>query len=131
MKRIRFSLLSLLVGVVLAGGVGWLNVRKPPVLYATAQNRAFYAHSYGWPFVTYFARPEEPCPTLPPLDDPEIAVYRQKIFELMWLGPPKELHWQWPGLAANIAIGLAIPIAALLACEFALRRWGRKDFVGR
>jgi len=34
--------------------------------------------------------------------------------------------WKWPALAADIGIGLAIPIAGLLACEFVLRRWGKK-----
>ena len=31
--------------------------------------------------------------------------------------------WHWPALALNIAVGLAIPIAGLLVCEFVLRRY--------
>ena len=37
--------------------------------------------------------------------------------------PFRVWSWHWSALVTNIAIGLAIPIAGLQACEFVLRRY--------
>jgi len=37
--------------------------------------------------------------------------------------------WKWRPLIINIAIGLAIPIAGLFACEFVLRRYAPRPKV--
>jgi len=44
-------------------------------------------------------------------------------FDMVALVDDDGLNWNWPALAFNIAIGLAIPIVGLLTCEFVLRRY--------
>jgi len=100
LKRFRFSLLSLLVGVVLAGGVVWLNMRAFGVFSGEPAHGyphdpvSYVARSYGWPclslrvFITFDPKGTEA----------ENERRRQQ----------PHYRWKVPGLAANIAIGFAI-----------------------
>ena len=100
MKRFRFSLLSLLVGVVLAGGVLWLNVRpnktQSEIVFVnmdgTREFDTFSKSCSGWPWAYYSS---------------------DSLFGAYWL---------WPFLAANIAIGLAIVFGCAGVCEWLVRR---------
>ena len=103
-KRFRFSLLSLLVGVLLTGGVGWLNVRTRKDFTAT-HAVTVERHSFGWPFT---AR----------LEDFVVTKAQNTIDRFP--------EWRWPGLVANIAIGLAIVFCGAGACEYVVRRRGKK-----
>jgi hypothetical protein len=120
MKRFRFSLLSLLVGAVLAGGVVYLNVRPGTPLHSEvpvipigevktfSPKYILESRVFGWPFRA----------------------------SSKWIGQKASRHagpdsiegreWQWPGLAANIAIGLAIVIGGAGVCEHVVRRRGKK-----
>ena len=119
MKRFRFSLLSLLVGVVLAGGVGGLNVR--PSIFASGKYQLVMGdtHLYGWPLVAYrgIAWPEGLQLNSDVAADREVLNY---ILSLPADG------WSWPALAANIAIGLAIVFGGAGACEWRVRRRAAK-----
>ena len=128
----RFRLLSYVAAMLLLAGV--LGMNLTPLRYAEYasflhpdvdvidddENRPVaglsdttFVVEYGWPFLAatgaiscfddFTSRREESCP---PFDE-------------------MNRTWHLPALAANIAIGLAIPIAGLFACEFVLRRWGR------
>ena len=118
MKRFRFSLLSLLVGVVLAGGVVFLNVRpstysSPPPAYRDESGMiltTFYStevSEYGWPFVV--------CEHLLFTDPARSA-----------LAPRGEYFVRMPSLAANIAIGLVIVFGGAGVCEWLVRRRATK-----
>ena len=115
MKRVRFSLLSLLVGVVLAGGVGWLNVRTflydselPPPLLAFvdiklgSRTPVILSRWYGWPMDAYRQR---------------FSLQQEVSGSVM-----ESLDWHWLGFAANIAIGLAIVFGGAGVCEYVIRR---------
>ena len=106
MKRFRFSLLSLLVGVVLAGGVVWLNA-QPVGVYTSAsvaisQEPVEFqvgAH-YGWPLHAYYKRRDK------------LISGRSRV--------------SWSAAAANTAIGLAIVFGGAGACEWLVRRRAAK-----
>jgi len=100
MKRFRFSLLSLVVGVVLAGGVVWLNLRPRADWVECSHGGIEQEHSYGWPFK---------------------ARYR-----FVWPHEPDSYGWLWKGLAVNIAIGLAIVFGGAGVCEWLVRRRAAK-----
>ena len=105
-KRFRFSLLSLLVGVVLAGGFVCLNVYPTHNKPETLQD-----DWHGWP----------------------LGAYRQIVMHINWPAeyshlPSRQLRseWHWPSLAANIAIGFAIVFGGAGVCEFVVRRRAAK-----
>ncbi len=92
MKRFRFSLLSLVVGVVLAGGVGYLNMRPSEFIEGSDPLIQTARLEYGWPFVA--------C-------------------EWWWW---EDYLWHWLALCANILVGLAIVFGGAGANEYVLRR---------
>ena len=106
MKRFRFSLLSLLVGVMLAGGVVWLNV-QPLGVYASARvaitqepvEFQIGAH-YGWPLHAYYKRRDK------------LISGRSRV--------------TWSAAAIDIAIGLAIVFGGAGVCEYVVRRRTKK-----
>jgi len=129
MKRFRFSLLSLVVGVVLAGGVVWLNMRgniypellpfevavssgdpsdEPTVIWTGER----VIRSSGWPWcfcsVPRFLNLSEKPPDVP---------LPREVFQK---------RWSWPSLSANIAIGLAIVFGGAGVCEYVVRRRSAK-----
>ena len=106
MKRFRFSLLSLLVGVLLAGGVGWMNMR-PTV--AEIPNGDVWRY-YGWPYHTYTE-----CT---PASGATFHIWGGRIRRRMG----NHIGSRWGALAADIAIGLAIVVGGTGACEWLVRR---------
>ena len=127
LKRFRFSLLSLLVGVVLAGGVGWLNVRpseigcEPFCRPDRPEGWTYtYTRSYGWPFDAHFS-----SITLS-ADGDKGGRLPQEYVESHWEAWDRDPRWLSSGVARNIAIGLAIVFGGAGVCEYVARRWGRK-----
>ena len=102
----RFRLLSYVAAILLLAGVVGVNVT--PVTYSTPNDPYYlYITEYGWPFAVRVAT---------------------NVPGAQWNynrgGVPPTLDWlAW---IYNIAIGLAIPIAGLFACEFVLRRFSPK-----
>jgi len=109
-KRFRFSLLSLLVGVVLAGGVGWLNLRPVGIYFSTTGPSSLepvevlIGNQYGWPFFAY--RTEMAWALSPP-------------------PPPSPICWH--AVILDIAIGLAIVFGGAGVCEYVVRRRGKTE----
>ncbi len=103
MKRFRFSLLSLLVGVVLAGGMLWLNVGTPFWIITSQADVDLSQRYYGWPLHAYV----------------EYVAQTPRSLNRWY-------HYRWPGLAANIAIGLAIVFGGAAVCEYVVRRRVKK-----
>ena len=108
----RFRLLSYVCAMLLLAGVVGANLTPVPH-HAPSEGRIqvkgeFLMFGYlaetgggcGWPFTAL-----------------RYADFRHD-------GPVLRYYeYNWMYLALNIAIGLAIPIAGLFACEFVLRRW--------
>jgi len=112
MKRIRYSLLSLLVGVVMAGACLWLNLR--PVKASVEESmelgpvppgsfKSVDYLRYGWPFASRLEQ------NVVEYDSPDFSYVGIRI-------------WRWYGLAANIAIGLAVVFGCAVGCEYGMRR---------
>ena len=105
MKRFRFSLLSLLVGVMLAGGVLYLNLRPVGVYYTLVDDDThepslvLVARNYGWP----------------------TWAYQDGIWEM----GISDIH-SWSYAAFDIAIGLAIVFGGAGVCEYVVRRRAAK-----
>ena len=121
LKRFRFSLLSLLVSVVLAGGFGWLNLLPMITASSRPQPTVVDTHLYGWPFVAYTETvwTEETQLKL----NTDVAAEREIMNYILSL-PANQ--WYWPGLTANIAIGLAIVFGGAGVCEYVVRRRAAK-----
>ncbi len=95
----RFRLLSYMAAMLLLAGVLGANLTSAICPRDFGWGHSFWAEAeqqYGWPFAAV-----------------SVGAYKPII------------RWHWVGLSLDIAIGLAIPIAGLLTCEFAFRRWGR------
>ena len=124
----RFRLRSYVCAMLLLAGV--LGANLTPVTYvlrftSTGSPDGIETHftqqsEYGWPCSALWAETSEAYLLREYLALPEPR-------RSSWWGPMR--FWNWRALALNIAIGLAIPIAALFACEFVLRRWGREPEV--
>lgn len=108
----RFRLLSYVAAMLLLAGV--LGVNLTPLTYpddlmisSVSENASWgtTVDRYGWPFV---------C-----------ASFHTPNLLFGWL------EWHWLALASDIFIGLAIPIAGLLASEFVLWRYAPGSTVER
>ena len=124
----RFRLLSYVAAMLLLAGVLGANLTPisypdltdaPPCPILPYSESWFYGTArrvcYGWPCTPLmYVIPQE----------------KQSMWldsELVYLPPPNPIPvWSYSALVANIAIGLAIPIAGLFACEFVLRRFSPK-----
>ena len=121
----RFRLLSYLAAMLLLAGVVGTNV-TPRVASGNAgytgcrwdgkavtfsgQDHIAY---YGWPFAALeFVKASEKFELF----------HRKTAHKRVQLPPQSLLVWHYPALAFDIAIGLAIPIAGMFACEFMLRK---------
>ena len=112
----RFRLLSYVAAMLLLAGVLGANLTAVPhpeslgpvfVDLGDAECPPFVRQPeyYGWPF----------C-----------AVLNCSYTTLGGRKATGHLEWYWDGVSGNAIVGLAIPIAGLLACEFVLRRWVKK-----
>jgi len=122
----RFRLLSYVVGILLLSGLLGLNLTMwlmHPSESTPEEARDFLGvgciAQYGWPFAAVSS-----------LSPAEGSFYWRDLSS----EPPKLIRlpgnsvyiWHWPALIADTVIGLAIPIAGLLACEFVLRRYASR-----
>ena len=125
LKRLRFSLLSLLVGVVLAGGVVWLNMQvsslRTELLPMGQWEKALISYevrSLGFPLAACKTfRPALGEPSSLPLSEEESATRKQAREAFS-----RDSEWHYRGLVANIAIGLAIVFGGAGVCEYVVRR---------
>ena len=97
----RFRLLSYVCSILLLAGMLGANLT---LMNSDDWFNGIECGEYGWPLscVFYFVGVKS----------------LQTGQELM-------IRVEWPYLALNIVIGLAIPIAGLFACEFVLRRYAK------
>jgi len=126
----RFRLLSYVAAMLLLAGV--LGANLTPLVYSENEftivddvvpnnphdgdlhyAQRVFCIEYGWP-ATAWQHVSWVRTDLPRAGDP-VAEWLDEI--------PSAEGWYWRALSLNIAIGLAIPIAGLLLCEFVLRRY--------
>ena len=105
MKRFRFSLLSLVVGVVLFSGPLYVNLRMPEVDVRYTSVRKMETWLYGWPFIAY----------------------REHLVASLVKSPPDpagdgSCEWHWLRVAGNVVVGLVIAVLGGTVCEYLVRR---------
>ena len=114
----RFGLLSYIVAILLLTVVLGVNLTARSVENAS-RSRATLREDlrrryFGWPLVA--------------VEVGEARTYGPSAKRARWVAFIR--LWHYRALAANIAFGLALPLAGLVGCEMLLRRRVRKKRVG-
>ena len=113
----RFSLITLVVVVNVAGVLVWANLRnQPPLLYPSR----LAVYHQGWPMPHYSKRSQHITDRKPPafFGGPALPPKTRVILREQW-------HWKW--LIGNMTISLVIIASSAVCAEFLVRKAKRHD----
>ena len=133
--RPRISLIGALVAMgVMAVLLGVNMTPKKMVVSYYRRGALVVEYEYGWPatmrenarlideakdtrfLAEYWRRPPPQCGKRGQWSEEDMLAYG-KFVDVEFDG-----EWRWGGLAANIAVGLAIALTSGVACEYVVRR---------
>ena len=118
MRRLRFSLITLIVAVNVAGVLVWANVRT--VYRKTTIDDDTWSHTVGqgWPFPI---KADSEVWTLNPNNVPLTASFDWSGPMIMFRDADKS-GWHWNALVLDLGIALSILLLATLLTELLVRK---------